>query len=784
MLPNVADPVIQGETNPSRFEKFCVRLLERSEGTTLLPTSVTHDRGRDAVSIAPSRGSHATVLCVTLNRDIDEKVRGDLRRVSDTSTPDRLIYCSSQKLTESRVDELTAEIRARMPTGCSIVVLGAQQLAHLTERFPDALQEFYHAEIRTIEEAFFSFQRGEEKTENRGLRLALVAFSSDDASALRSAVSQRAILDVLRDIGSGDFGDIAQTLSSDLGLPKTINLHYVERIVTGMETDALTCQDSGKWALTEAGRREAETVPPEAARELLTGRTIIREALKEMTGISLADGQFEDIWSGLLDFLSELFYTKGLSIIQAVNQLLTSGAEPTGTKLSSNLEVLVAEGAKKAKATISSPELAQEIEQAVLDMFSEPSGPVFDWLARVCERFVALCALGLESTSAEEIHLLLRRHRVVLDSDIVLTLLCEAEANHLATKDFIIRWRELGGGILLARPVLEEVAHHAWISENDFVGTKQLAGRLMPAEAHHYAQNAFVRAFLFLEKDASGWEKKWRIYIGQFRGTNPNDYSNLLDLLQGELGAEILPSAYDPALQRQISEFQCKLLAQYVKVAVGMLDPRDVDKARRDGDLLASIAATRDIQRRLGSDITITLLSSSPRLREADARFRESLGTPDAVLSLGAFLYLLSLLPGVRLGAGSLRRALFEFGHTAHLQDADRLALRVIKATGQYDLPWARRRTLHQHLKLAIHREAKRQDVKVETIREKFNAANQSVHPADIILDTLKSMAVSDAKTVELREAQRTISVLKERERELKQQLTAALAARKTKKRR
>ena len=36
------------------------------------------------------------------------------------------------------------------------------------------------------------------------------------------------------------------------------------------------------------------------------------------------------------------------------------------------------------------PELGAEFEQAVRDMFTERTGPAFDWLARVCERFVAL----------------------------------------------------------------------------------------------------------------------------------------------------------------------------------------------------------------------------------------------------------------------------------------------------------------------------------------------------------------------------------------------------------
>jgi hypothetical protein len=115
MLPGIAEPIIMGESNPIQFEKFCTELLSSSEAVTFVPTSATYDRGRDARSIAPSRGSHAAILCVSLNREIDEKVETDLTRISSTPTPDRLIYCSSQNLTEDKIDQLSSVIKNRLP---------------------------------------------------------------------------------------------------------------------------------------------------------------------------------------------------------------------------------------------------------------------------------------------------------------------------------------------------------------------------------------------------------------------------------------------------------------------------------------------------------------------------------------------------------------------------------------------------------------------------------------------------------------------------------------------
>jgi hypothetical protein len=56
------------------------------------------------------------------------------------------------------------------------------------------------------------------------------------------------------------------------------------------------------------------------------------------------------------------------------------------------------------------------------------------------------------------------------------------------------------------------------------------------------------------------------------------------------------------------------------------------------------------------------------------------MGLPESVVPLRALAYMMSLVPGIGMGAGTLRQALFDFGETARLSDVQRLALRVIKA--------------------------------------------------------------------------------------------------------
>src|SRR5579864_1966333 len=114
MIPFEA--IIKGEINDSRLEKFCRALLQRSEGISLVSTSASYDLGRDGVSIRRSvKGTHAEVLCCTIDKNIEDKVLRDATRLAATTAPEHVYYCCSLPLTEHKINELSADFRAQFP---------------------------------------------------------------------------------------------------------------------------------------------------------------------------------------------------------------------------------------------------------------------------------------------------------------------------------------------------------------------------------------------------------------------------------------------------------------------------------------------------------------------------------------------------------------------------------------------------------------------------------------------------------------------------------------------
>jgi hypothetical protein len=231
MIPYEA--ILKGEVNDSRFEKFCRTLLQKSEGLTLIPTSTSWDQGRDGVSIRPSSGTHSEVLCCTSNERIDGKIIADAQRLAETKTKaDHFYYCFSLDVSDHRRDQLAADFRAHLPGNYSVAMLGARQIASIAQRYPELFRDFYHAEVRAAEASLQAFAIGQQQTtETRGLRLALLAFASEDAKMLRRQITVRAVLDVLFALGSATSMTIAEKLSSDLGLPKVFNEYFCPQLL-------------------------------------------------------------------------------------------------------------------------------------------------------------------------------------------------------------------------------------------------------------------------------------------------------------------------------------------------------------------------------------------------------------------------------------------------------------------------------------------------------------------------------------------------------------------------
>jgi hypothetical protein len=158
------------------------------------------------------------------------------------------------------------------------------------------------------------------------------------------------------------------------------------------------------------------------------------------------------------------------------------------------------------------------------------------------------------------------------------------------------------------------------------------------------------------------------------------------------------------------------------------------------------------------------VISSSTRLRSADDKFRARTGNPEAVISLSALSYLLSMLPENPLGAGALRRALFEFTVRPWPPEAERIALQIIKSAGTYEVPLARRITLRHQVEKSIRHEAERRGLSIEKLEYDFARRKPSVPYADIVGDAVRNMATT---VPELEQAEETIRELKKRIQEL-----------------
>src|SRR5271166_1603816 len=220
MYSSIAQVIIENEKNDYRFENFVREICGKHEGVDFVPTSQSWDLGRDARATAAGKGSHRNLICATLNKDVNAKVDADLLRVTATSSPDRLVYCSSQKLSERNVDEITQIIRRHAPSG-SVLVLGAIQLGVLAEKYPDVFEKYYHAEAQSIRSTILATPSGNGTT-TRGLRLALIAFGSPEGAMLRHEILRNSVLEFFGDGRIHTVREISEVFSKDLGLPRTL----------------------------------------------------------------------------------------------------------------------------------------------------------------------------------------------------------------------------------------------------------------------------------------------------------------------------------------------------------------------------------------------------------------------------------------------------------------------------------------------------------------------------------------------------------------------------------
>ncbi len=736
---HVSQAVLAIETNDARFEAFCREVVSCIEGgATIFSTSASWDLGRDGVGAGVARGIY---VCTSLRDDVDAKVLSDLERVTSTTTGiTRIYFCSSHQLSEHKRTQLETQLAAEIDNAFPVTCLGSTQLTEAVAHEPAIIERKYGPEIRNALRAISADPADE--TEVRGLRLALMATSGEDSIQIRQELYAGGLLDMLSDRKPRTISVCAKSLSEKLRLGRLISDAAVLPHLKRLHSEGFFSQNDGVFSITDAGIKRAQELNTQAVDRFLSGRHAIRQAIENSIGEKIIDDHFHQIWAIFEDRITFHFHERGEALVAEISALVEESSELSSPRTTTHLSFLN-ELATAVANTATHPNRRSELNQAVTDLFTDRTSVATDWLVRVCASYLACTALGLEHSSSAAIGRLFARTTLVLDTDVALSLLCAGEPEHSSVITFVSQWPKLGGKLLVAEPVLEEIAYHASIAQHDF---DQVKG-LIPGTREdriRLIENAFVRAFAEHLAENTISLSHWGRFIAHFKGTMPYDWERIAGYLKAEHAVDKMPSrtATFEGLESEVRHYLIQSANQqgYHGKTVG-------DKAKRDARLYTDMVSYLKTLRATDPGATCLLVSSAHRLLETEKKFRES-GEQQLVVPISTVLYLLSLLPQVSLGISAMKTFLFEERRPGFSSDLERSILRMVRMSRQVALPWAKRGILIKEVRNKLLDDAKkeghrpRDDANTHALEQSALRPENSARTIELLSEALDKIAV------------------------------------------
>jgi hypothetical protein len=729
----MAIEILSDSVSSTRFEQFCIELFSEYEGIDYVPTSVSWDLGRDGRTMKLGRDDDMPFIACSLRSDVPAKVMEDIERLLQTGPVKRLRFCSSQELTEHAREAIKQSLKSKCPSLEDLAIDGTLQITALLlrdDRYVRLFERFYTTELESIRTALDTPIEGGESVRITGMRIALTTQLSRSGDALRADVIRNLILTALSDRKPKTTMAISKHVSEQLHLGRNVDEHYIEPSIQQLLEEYLIVPQDGGYLITQEGVALFVKWTSKGAKNLLEGQKMVRDAIKGLTGRELSDPDFGSVWKVLQDELADLFYQNGMQIIEAIASITEGEAEIRDfNTLADSINRL----GKKIERVLLGGAIAQEIGQAIIDMFHDKALPTFEWFTDLCACYVTICSLGLDPAAQQAILARLRNIDLILDTDIVLSYLSEGENDHEAIETIVKGWRRIGGQIYVTLPVLEEVSHHAAISQNDFNEAFHQMHTYSEEDARRLLTNAFTRGFwaVVKRKNQRFSAKGWREYINNFLGQSAADYERVTEVLKESNIRVLTNTGIDYSLAREIAK-----QIQDARRRNGsdkVLTKEMLDKNERDSYLLALLIKHRAERKEAGG--LAVIVSSSFWLGAICRNRKEFNGQVEAVMPLGAIAYLLAMAPGVQMSIQSLKGVLFNPGLAERLTPLQRTALRVIHDSTEYSMPFSRRPALQREMYSRMSEIAADRGQPVEELLEQ--AEHKSREQEDLLKDVI-----------------------------------------------
>lgn len=728
--------ILEEETSPIRFEQFCCELFTERDQQEYLATSQSWDLSRDGRTL-PSATGKVGFICATTEKTFDAKAKSDLERLLKFAKPASIYFCTSQSESEHSLQKTENEIKELARDVQSITAVGGHQFASLVQAHRKAFEHRYVAELLDNHD-FLSETNAQENI--LGMQAALATNLDETAQTLRDELLKFLTIATIASKTKCTISALAKSVSDSLHLPRIIESLYFKETIDKLSKVGLIKASNGILELTKKGEDYFQASKKHTREKNKKIKEAVRHSIEKLLNDDLSDGGFDKLWQHLQDELSNLFLAQGLKVIQAISSL-TNNQNPGPRSTFGEL----LEGMRKRIIALQiGGGRSDAVAQAVIDLFSEKESEAFQWLSELAVKYVNLCSLGLEPSAQHEISGRLRDLDLVLDTDVILSLISEGERPHQAILDALERWKKVGGGVVITPPVIEEAAYHAWISEFEYIDLAAQLSGFTEEEMRRYVKNAFVRAFYYLG-DGNYSMTRWKRYISEYRGRSREDATKIESILT-EKDYKLVPempkdAAFEKKVRDRIFELRHLSLTAYVPKSVG-------DKIVRDTKLLSFVKLQKSQLRNRYHRVII--ISSSPILQKVAKEFENELGDHGAVWPVGAIAFLMTLIPGVKLTMNTLRNCLFDEHDFDSLDQITQFALRVIRQSEEYTLGYSQRPTLKSALQRKIDRAAKERGQRPNELVSELLDPEKIVQSKDklteVIADAIDEIQASESE--------------------------------------
>lgn len=713
----MATQILTNERYTIRFEDFCIQLFKDAKTVDYLSTSRTYDLGRDARGVTSPGSNVPPVLCCGTDADPVAKADSDLDTLLKHLVPDDVIFCfTDPHFSESKHAKIIANAHRRCSSLKVVEAYGGRQLAELSVQYPDSFEKHYAAELADYRISLALPATPDRTIELTGLRIALTTQLHTAAQQTRKDLIRNLVLTCLLEFQNLTPIKIARRLTERLHLGRTMSELWLLPELNALESSGAVSQTDGTYKLEDKGREELNRRSDMGALALGKGQHQIRASLESNLGYQLTSEEFRLTWQLIEGGIVSLFISHGSEIVESIAAVIDS---TTVTPHHESLRDKIHLVAQRLCAGESSGDRQKELALAVEDIFRDRSSPGFEWLCNVASVFLQLCALGLNPSAQKEITGRIQEIEIFLDTDIALSLLCSCEANHSALEKMLRTWKSLGGTLYVTDSVLEEIAHHAWNAQYEFVNSGGVLKSLTPKDAHHVLSNVFVRCFWHesYQRDQECSNVRWSEFIKAFRGRGNHDWNKLKGLLE-DYGVEYLSDRLTGDALKRSQKLAHDLFAERKDKTNAVSLAALQEKCDRDARLAIFLAIrSEQIVTNHRSAIAV---SSSNALRAAVQIVRQSTVDIENVWYAAAIGWLLSQVPGANMTAKCLQGVMLDVDFPMRFDPLTQASLRILYQSKQWEMHFSRRSTLVDAVRTQIKKRAQDEGIEESLVSEAF----------------------------------------------------------------